>query len=208
MPARLLHQVEQEDVTPCKRARWPRGPPWAGHFVTPREGWEGGVGAAVIKAYRSWRERFRPAGLSSSRDGRWSLDRRWYLDVNRFARTTTWAHGFMKAYYQRLAPPVGAGLLVLALLVLVAWWSARRHPQHMAAVIWTALAGLAAFGVGEVLLQVLAERPPYTVIRGAEVLVTRGLWVCLPGPPGRVWPAPSFSACWWPGAGGWPPWRL
>jgi membrane-associated phospholipid phosphatase len=104
------------------------------------------------------------------------------LDVNRFARTTTWAHGFMKAYYQRLVPPVGAGLLVLALLVLAAWWSARHHPQHMAAVIWAALAGLAAFGVGEVLLQVLAERPPYTVMRGAEVLVTRASGYAFPDP--------------------------
>ena len=110
------------------------------------------------------------------------MDRRWYLDVNRFARTTTWAHGFMKAYYHRLDPPVGAGLLVLALLVLAAWWSARHHPQRMAAVIWAALAGLAAFGVGEVLLQVLAERPPYTVIRGAEVLVTRASGYAFPDP--------------------------
>jgi undecaprenyl-diphosphatase len=52
----------------------------------------------------------------------------------------------------------------------------------MAAVIWAALAGLAAFGVGEVLLQVLAERPPYTVIRGAEVLVTRASGYAFPDP--------------------------
>jgi membrane-associated phospholipid phosphatase len=80
----------------------------------------------------------------------------------------------MRAYYERLLSPVGAGLLVLALLVVAGWWSARHQPQHMAAVVWAALAALVAFGVGEVLVkvQVLAQRPPYTVIKGAEVLVT------------------------------------
>ncbi len=110
------------------------------------------------------------------------MDRRWYLDVNRFARSTRWAHGFMKAYYERFASPVGAGLVVLALLVLAAWWSARHRPQHMAAVIWAGLAGLAAFGVGEVLLQVLAERPPYAALKGTEVLVTRASGYAFPDP--------------------------
>jgi undecaprenyl-diphosphatase len=90
----------------------------------------------------------------------------------------------MKAYYERLLSPVGAGLLVLALLVVAAWWSARHQPQHMAAVIWTAVAALVAFGVGEVLVQVqvLAQRPPYVVIKGAEVLVTRVPSYTFPSP--------------------------
>jgi undecaprenyl-diphosphatase len=88
----------------------------------------------------------------------------------------------MKAYYERLLSPVGAGLLVLVLLLVVAWWSARHHPQHMAAVLWAALAGLAAFGLSKVLVQVLAQRPPYAVIKGAEVLVSRAPGYALPNP--------------------------
>ncbi len=108
------------------------------------------------------------------------MDRRWYLDVNRFARTSGWAHGFMAAYYERLASPVGAGLLVLVLLLAAAWWRARHRPQHMAAVIWTALAGLGAFGLSEVLAQALADRRPYAVIKGAEVLVSRASGYAFP----------------------------
>jgi hypothetical protein len=52
----------------------------------------------------------------------------------------------------------------------------------MAAVVWAALAGLAAFGVAEVLLQVLAERPPYTALKGAEVLVPRAAGYAFPEP--------------------------
>ncbi len=110
------------------------------------------------------------------------MDRRWYLDVNRFARTSGWAHGFMKAYYQRLLSPVGAGLLVLALLVVAGWWSARRQPQHMPAMFWAALASLAAFGLSEVLVPVLEKRPPYTVVKGAEVLVARASGYAFPNP--------------------------
>jgi hypothetical protein len=88
----------------------------------------------------------------------------------------------MKAYYERLLSPVGAGLVVLALLVLAAWWSARHQPQHMAAVIWAALAGLASFGVAEVLLRAQAERPPYASIKGAEVLAARASGYAFPDP--------------------------
>ena len=108
------------------------------------------------------------------------MDRRWYLDVNRFARTSGWAHGFMAAYYERLASPIGAGLVVLVVLVVVGWWSARHDPRHLAAVTWAALAGLVAFGLSEVLVQVLAERRPYAVMKGAEVLVTRASGYAFP----------------------------
>ncbi|MGH9107288.1 MAG: hypothetical protein ACRDZX_15960, partial [Acidimicrobiales bacterium] len=65
------------------------------------------------------------------------VDRHWYLEVNKFARSTTWAHSFMGAYFDRVALPVGAGLLVLAALVLLAWWSARRQPERVVAVVWS-----------------------------------------------------------------------
>ena len=101
------------------------------------------------------------------------MDQRWYLDVNRFAKATPWAHGFMTAYYERLLAPVGVGLLFLALLVVVGWWSARRHPEHEAAVIWTALGALAALGLSQALARAVARPRPYQVLKGIEVLVPR-----------------------------------
>jgi membrane-associated phospholipid phosphatase len=102
-----------------------------------------------------------------------AVDKRWYLDVNQVAKTTPWAHGFMTRYYDRLLSPVGAGLLFLALLVVAGWWTARRHPEHEAAVIWTALGALVALGLSQVLAQVLARPRPYQVLKGVEVLVPR-----------------------------------
>jgi len=101
------------------------------------------------------------------------VDKRWYLDVNRFARATPWAHGPMTVYFQRLVGPVGAGLLFLALLVVVGWLSARRHPEHMAAVIWAALGALAALGLSQAVARAVAQPRPYEVLRGVEVLVAR-----------------------------------
>ena len=63
------------------------------------------------------------------------MDKQWYLDVNRLARHSPWAHSFMTAFYNRALAPVGAGVLVLAALVLFSWWRARKQPGRMAAVI-------------------------------------------------------------------------
>jgi len=101
------------------------------------------------------------------------VDQRWYVDVNQFAKTTSWAHGFMTAYYQRLLYPVGGGILFLALLVVVGWWTARRHPEHEAAIVWTALGALLALGLSQPLAQALARPRPYQVLKGVEVLVPR-----------------------------------
>ncbi|MGD0808521.1 MAG: phosphatase PAP2 family protein [Acidimicrobiales bacterium] len=95
------------------------------------------------------------------------------MDINRFARTTSWAHGFLAGYYQRVLSPVGVGIVVLALLLIAGWWSARTHPEHMPAVIWSAFAALALYGINQVAAKALVEARPYNVMRGAEVLVPR-----------------------------------
>lgn len=109
-----------------------------------------------------------------------ALDTRWYLDVNRFARTTPWAHGFMAGYYQRLVAPIGAGLLILGLLVIVAWWSARRQPEHIAAVIWSVIGALAALGLSQALAKLLGQPRPYDALKHIEVLVPREAGYGLP----------------------------
>jgi membrane-associated phospholipid phosphatase len=102
------------------------------------------------------------------------------LDVNRFARTTSWGHGFLAGYYERVLSPVGAGIVVLALLLIGGWWSARSHPEHMPAIIWSALAALAMYGINHVVAKSLVQARPYSVIKGVEVLVPRGSSYGLP----------------------------
>jgi undecaprenyl-diphosphatase len=79
----------------------------------------------------------------------------------------------MTAYVERLVAPVGAGLLVLAALVLAGWWSARRDPERVAAVVWSAVGAVVALGLSQVLLPVLARPRPYQVLRHVLVLVPR-----------------------------------
>jgi membrane-associated phospholipid phosphatase len=95
------------------------------------------------------------------------------LDVNRFARTTSWGHGFLAGYYERVLSPVGVGILVLALLLIAGWWSARVHPEHMPAIIWSALAALVMYGINQVAAKTFVQARPYSVIKGVEVLVPR-----------------------------------
>jgi undecaprenyl-diphosphatase len=95
------------------------------------------------------------------------------LDVNRFARTTSWGHGFLAGYYERVLSPVGAGILVLALLLIAGWWSTRTHPEHMPAIIWSGLGAFALYGVNQVVAKSLVQARPYNVIKGVEVLVPR-----------------------------------
>jgi membrane-associated phospholipid phosphatase len=95
------------------------------------------------------------------------------LDVNRFARTTSWGHGFLAGYYERVLSPIGVGVLVLALLVIAGWWSARTHPEHMPAIIWSAIGALALYGINQVAAKAVVQARPYNVIKGVEVLVPR-----------------------------------
>lgn len=101
------------------------------------------------------------------------MDNRWYLEVNRFARRTPWAHGFMASYYQRVLSPVGAGLVVLAVLALAGWWSCRRRPDRMAAMVWAGLAAMLSFGLSQIVLRAAARPRPYLALRHVEVLVPK-----------------------------------
>ncbi len=97
----------------------------------------------------------------------------WYLDINRLARRTPWAHRAMADFVQQLLSPVGGALLVLALLLAVGWLSARRDVRTVPTVVWAGVGALVALGLDVVLAEVLAERRPYQVLHHVEVLVAR-----------------------------------
>jgi len=112
------------------------------------------------------------------------LNRRLYLDVNHFAVRTLWAHGFMAGYSHL------AGIGLLALLLLIAWWRARSqsNPQRQVArVLWAAAGTALAEGISHYVLKPLfAERRPYLTLAHVEVLLTRTHGYSFPSGHGTI----------------------
>jgi undecaprenyl-diphosphatase len=103
--------------------------------------------------------------------GSYSINTRWYLELNTVARHSTWAHGVMETYSHDL------GIGLLALVLLGAWWWARRAPdpaRSVAAVLWAAGGTVVAWVIAHYGLKPLvAERRPYLALPHVEVLLTR-----------------------------------
>jgi len=101
----------------------------------------------------------------------YSVNTRWYLDVNALARHSSWAHGVM-TFYSHLF-----GLGLLALLLLAAWWRARSGvfpARAVAAVLWAAGGTAAAWVVAHYVLKPAVSEPrPYLVLAHVEVLLSR-----------------------------------
>lgn len=97
-----------------------------------------------------------------------SLDTNWYLDVNRFARSTSWAHGFMAAY------ALWAGIAILAVLLLAGCWRARADgTRAVARAIWAGIGVVVAVGINQPVSHAVGRLRPYDVLRHVEVLVPR-----------------------------------
>lgn len=97
------------------------------------------------------------------------MDARWFLDINRFAIRTGWAHPFMK-----FDAGYGVGLFVVA--ALGAWWFARyasNAPRAVAAVGWTVLGTAVAVGVNQPLARAFHRARPFVAFSHAEVLVAK-----------------------------------
>jgi len=103
--------------------------------------------------------------------GSYSINTRWYLELNTVARHSAWAHGVMKTYSHDL------GIGLLALCLLGAWWWARRAPtptRAVAGVLWAAGGTVVAWVIAHYGLKPLvAERRPYLALPHVEVLLTR-----------------------------------
>lgn len=102
-----------------------------------------------------------------------AVDKRLYLDVNRLATRTSWAHG-LSAF---LARPSGLLILVvLLLLTLVRAFSARlggNDTDQMAAVTWTAIAAGVAYGISVPISHLVGRMPPFVASPQAVVLISR-----------------------------------
>lgn len=91
-----------------------------------------------------------------------SLDQTWYLDVNSFARDTSGLHGVLKNY------ALWGGLLLLALLVVIAWVTGRNRDD---AARRTALAFLAGASAVIALIANQLINPAFDRLRPCHALV-------------------------------------
>lgn len=103
--------------------------------------------------------------------GTHSVNTAWYIDVNNWARESSWAHGFMRIYSHDIA------ILLLALILVVAWLVARRStdaPKAVARVLWAGGGTIVAWLVTDFELKPsIAEQRPYFVVSHVEVMFAR-----------------------------------
>ncbi len=92
------------------------------------------------------------------------------MDVNRFARNTSFAHYFMREY------AIYGGVVLLGVTGLVAYWRARRsaNPKRTVdRVAWTAAGTLLALGLNQIVSHIVGRIRPYYALKGVEVLVPK-----------------------------------
>ncbi|WP_370942930.1 phosphatase PAP2 family protein [Amycolatopsis sp. cg5] len=93
-----------------------------------------------------------------------SFDGGWYRAVARFAEETPWLHRFFEIY-------TDWGLVLLALLALVACWRARGGTaEDKAAAVWVPLAAVLAFGVSSLVKPLVQESRPCQSLLGVVPL--------------------------------------
>lgn len=91
-----------------------------------------------------------------------------YLDINNFSRRTPWLHTPMADY----ATYYGLGLF--AILMLIAWWYARRQPVRvMASALLAPVLAVLAFVINQPIARTIGERRPFDKFPEALVLVAK-----------------------------------
>ncbi|MEO6512796.1 MAG: phosphatase PAP2 family protein [Nocardioides sp.] len=93
----------------------------------------------------------------------------WFLAVNHLARVTPAFHALVSFYAEY-------GVVLFAVVLLGAWWSARRSgdPRRVAAALWAPAGALLAIGLNQPLVRIVHEPRPHTVFPNVLVLVARG----------------------------------
>lgn len=103
--------------------------------------------------------------LQTSDPSRLLGDRRWFLDINDWARHTSGLHGVVTDYAKY-------GVVLFAVLLLAGYVQGRRNGR-VAAALWAPLAMLAAIALNQPLARAVAEPRPFSVYPHALVLVSR-----------------------------------
>jgi membrane-associated phospholipid phosphatase len=99
-----------------------------------------------------------------------SVDARWFLDVNSFARRTDWLHGFASDY------ALWGGLVALAVLLVAGWLLGRQRadaPRAFATAVLCGASTLIALGLNHFISDAVARQRPFLRFPHAETLVSR-----------------------------------
>lgn len=103
--------------------------------------------------------------------GSYSINTSWYLDVNRLADHSVWAHGVMRFYSHDF------GIALLAVVLVAAWWRARSAAvpaRAVAGVLWAAGGTVVAWVIAHYGLKPLVgERRPYLALHHVHTLLAR-----------------------------------
>jgi len=91
-----------------------------------------------------------------------------FRDINRFAVHTPWLHAPMRLYAKD-------GIVLFALLLLTAWWIARRSGDlnRVARSLWAPVGVLVALALNQPIANLVAEPRPYAALSHVLVLVSR-----------------------------------
>lgn len=101
------------------------------------------------------------------------MDRQLYIDINHFARSTSFAHGFMAAY------ALWIGLGALGACLVLGWLYNRRrgfgseNSRGLAAVAWAGAGAVVAFAVNQPIEAAIGRVRPFVAIPGSELLLAR-----------------------------------
>jgi membrane-associated phospholipid phosphatase len=92
----------------------------------------------------------------------------WFRDINHFAVHTPWLHTPMRLYAKD-------GIVLFALLLLTAWWIARRSGDltRVARSLWAPVGVLVALAINQPIANLVAEPRPYAALSHVLVLVSR-----------------------------------
>jgi undecaprenyl-diphosphatase len=103
------------------------------------------------------------------------MDRSLFRRINDFANSTAWLHAPAKAYAKY-------GIVLFAVLLLVAWWRARRTGdlRTEAGIGWAAGAAVVALAVGQVIGHLVDRSRPYAAMPHVHVLVDKTSDVSFP----------------------------
>src|SRR4051812_9365079 len=97
------------------------------------------------------------------------MDARLFRWVNSVADRTQWAHGIAKAW-------AIYGIVVLAVILVAAWWDARTSDDPIAAnaaVAWSAVAAVIGVGLVQVIGGAIDRARPTTVLHGTHLLLDK-----------------------------------
>ena len=95
-----------------------------------------------------------------------SWDRHAFLDVNKFARHTSWLHGFMEFFAKY-------GVVFLAVALVAGWWISRRSSSSRGVTtsVWGVFAALIALAIAQPISHAVNETRPFVAIPSALTLI-------------------------------------